>query len=342
MIHPARAGMMALRRPPTRKRHQAPAVYVRWQELKPRIHFCRFPSSHVPECVMSETESAVERRLSQRILDAYDDLTRRERKLADVLLEDPDTLALKSATDLSALAGVSKATTARFFQRLGYPTFKTAQKIARTAGSGTSPPLSVGVPQRKSGRGELAEHLANDVQNLVRSIEALRSDELNQAITSMLRAEKLWIVGFGDNYPLAHFARALLIRIKADIRMIPIGGFSVPEEFASIQSTDAMLALGIGRKTRSLRSIMRSAVHVGAQVVYLTDQASRGGSDVATVTLRCRTRGISVYESVAAPVSLITYLCSALALRMGESAMDRMQFIENIHDEWGDLVPGDL
>lgn len=285
----------------------------------------------------------MEPRLSQRILDAYDDLTRRERKLADVLLEDPDTLALKSATDLSALAGVSKATTARFFQRLGYPTFKTAQKIARTVDSGeTASPLPLGGAPRKSGRGELAEHLANDVQNLVRSIEALRSDELNQAITSMLRAEKLWIVGFGDNYPLAHFARALLIRIKADIRMIPIGGFSVPEEFASIQSTDAMLALGIGRKTRSLRSIMRSAVGVGAQVVYLTDQASRGGPDVATVTLRCRTRGVSVYESVVAPVSLITHLCSALALRMGEPAIDRMHFIENIHDEWGDLVPGDL
>jgi len=103
-----------------------------------------------------------------------------------------------------------------------------------------------------------------------------------------------------------------------------------------------MLALGLGRKTRSLRSIMRSAVTAGAQVVYLTDQTSRGGPDVAHVTLRCRTRGISVYESVAAPVSLITYLCSALALRMGEAAIERLRFIENIHDEWGDLVPGDL
>ncbi len=281
--------------------------------------------------------------LSQRILEAYDDLTRGERRLADRLLEDPDTLVLKSATDISAQVGVSKATTARFFRRLGYPSFKTAQKIARSgneAGAGR-PPLVDGLP-RKAGRESLAEHLASDVQNLVRTIEALRTDELAQAIQSMARAEKLWVVGFGDNYPLAHFARSLLIRIKADIRMIPIGGFSVPEEFASIQPTDAMLALGIGRKTRSLRSLMRSAVHAGAQVIYLTDQASRGGPEVASVTLRCRTRGVSVYESVAAPVSLITYLCSALALKIGQTAIERMQFIENIHDEWGDLVPGDL
>ncbi|SHG61920.1 transcriptional regulator, RpiR family [Kaistia soli DSM 19436] len=280
--------------------------------------------------------------LSQRMLENYDDFTRQERRLADLLLENPDLLGLNSATEISAKAVVSKATTARFFRRLGYASFKTAQKKAR---DGTAPSTAAPLPkglERRVGRGQLADHLAGDVQNLVRSIEALRSDELDLAIQSLSRAEKLWVVGFGDNYPLAHFARALLIRIKADIRMIPIGGFSVPEEFASIQPTDAMIALGVGRKTRSLRSLMRSAIHAGAQVIYLTDQAGRGSTEVATVTLRCRTRGVSVYESVVAPVSVITYLCSALALRIGQSAIERMHFIENIHEEWGDLVPGDL
>ncbi len=281
--------------------------------------------------------------VSQLVLEAYDDLTRGERRIADLLLGDPDVLVLKSATDISSQVGVSQATTARFFQRLGYPSFKAAQKAAKLGSEAVKlPKLPASPPDRKAGRSQLAEHLANDVQNLVRSIEALRSDEVEQAIVSLARAEKLWVVGFGDNYPLAHFARALLIRIKADIRMIPIGGFSVPEEFASIQSSDAMIALGIGRKTRSLRSIMRSAVHAGAQVVYVTDQASRSGLDVAQVTLRCRTKGVSVYESVVAPVSLVTYLCSAIALRIGQSAIERLQFIENIHEEWGDLVPGDL
>jgi DNA-binding MurR/RpiR family transcriptional regulator len=283
-----------------------------------------------------------EQSLSQRILDAHDDLTRQERRLADLLLQNPDALVLTSATDLSEQASVSKATTARFFRRLGYPSFKAAQKVARSGEAAAAIPVALRSGPAKAGRGELAEHLASDVQNLVRTIEALRSDELNQAITSLARAEKLWVVGFGGNYPLAHFARALLIRIKADIRMIPIGGFSIPEEFASIRPTDAMIALGIGRKTRSLRSLMRSAVHSGAQVIYLTDQTSKGGTDVAHVTLRCRTRGAALFESVVAPVSLITYLCSAIAMRIGQTAIERLQFIENIHDEWGDLVPGDL
>ncbi len=147
--------------------------------------------------------------LSQRILESYDDLTRQERRLADVLLENPDLLGLHSATEISIKADVSKATTARFFHRLGYASFKTAQKKAREGASATSAPLPKGL-ERKVGRGQLADHLASDVQNLIRSMEALRSDELNMAIQHLARADKLWVVGFGDNYPLAHFARAML------------------------------------------------------------------------------------------------------------------------------------
>jgi len=277
--------------------------------------------------------------LPQRVLEAYDELTKSERRLADLLLENADAVVLHSASQLSARAGVSNATTARFFRRLGYPSFKSAQNEARRPAEPAKEAPRIG---RFSSKADLGDHLAADVQNLVRSVEQIRSDELTQAIQTMARAEKLWVVGFGENYPLAHFARALLIRVKPDIRMIPIGGFSIPEEFASVQSTDTMLALGIGRRTRSLRSIMRSAVQSGAQVVLVTDQATRAGADAATVTLRCRTKGAGIFDSVVAPVSLLTYLCSALALRIGQSAIERLEFIHQIHEDWGDLLSGDI
>jgi DNA-binding MurR/RpiR family transcriptional regulator len=250
---------------------------------------------------------------------------------------------LRSATDISDMASVSKATTARFFQRLNYVNYRAAQKAARSVPHEVLGGLNGSkLLQAPSAAVSLGAHLDGDVQNLVRTIEQLRSDEVQAAISHLARADKLWVVGFGDNYPLAHFVRSLLIRIKADIRMIPIGGFSIPEEFASIQQTDAMIALGVGRKTRSLRAIMRSAVAGGAHVVYVTDQASRAGSELAGTTLRCRTHGAGVFDSVVAPVSILTHLCSALALRIGAQAIQRMQSIEQIHDEWGDLLPGDI
>jgi len=277
--------------------------------------------------------------LPQRILEHYDGMPRGERRLADLLLEHPTAIVDQSATQLASRAAVSKATAARLFKRLGYPSFKTAQRAAREHGI-EAPPVQFGARMRAlpSHQIDLSLHLQGDVQNLVRTIEQQRSDDLNLAIRWLARADKLWVVGFGDNYPLAHFARALLIRIRPDIRMIPIGGFSVPEEFASISSSDTMLAFGIGRRTRALRNILRSAGRAGAQLVFVTDQAGRLEVATGGVTLRCRTLGASLFDSLTAPVSLMTYLCSALAARIGESAIERLRLIDEIHAEWGELI----
>ncbi|MEM8571071.1 MAG: MurR/RpiR family transcriptional regulator [Pseudomonadota bacterium] len=277
-------------------------------------------------------------RLSERILEVFDDLTRAERRLADHFLANPDSLVLHTAEEISCEAEVSKATTARFFKRMGFPSFKTAQRMARRGveeGDGGKRVFSDPVP-RRTGRGELADHLASDMQNLIRTIEAIRSDEMSSAVMKLARADKIWVIGFGDNYPLVHFARAQLIKVKPDIRIIPLGGFSVPEEFASITSADTVLALAIGRRTRMMRSILQSARLAGADAVSITDQVSGAGLDLADVALRCRTNGLSYFDSLAAPVSVITYLCMAVAERIGQAAAERLRYIDNIHSEWGD------
>lgn len=285
-----------------------------------------------------KTPAETSAQLSERILEIFDDLTKSERKLADHFLENPDSLVLHTAAEISTLANVSKATTARFFKRLGFPSFRTAQRMARVRRDDSNHPKRVysdPIPNL-SGRGDLAEHLASDVQNLIRTIEAIRSDDLRTAVTSLARADKIWVVGFGENYPLAHFARAQLIKVKPDIRMIPLGGFSVPEEFASIRPSDALLALAIGRRTRTLRSILQSARLAEARTISMTDLASSGGLELADVTLRCRTSGLTFFDSLASPVSVITYLCMAVAERLGQSGVERLRYIDAIHTEWGD------
>ncbi len=283
----------------------------------------------------------VEVPLAQRILHEYDSLTRSERRLADHILASPGCLHASNAAELSDAVGISKATIARFLQRLGYGGLRAARQSGRTDGAGTkSRPPAGGAGAR--GSLTLASHLASEVQNLVRSTEALPSDLIASTVQALARADKLWVVGFGDNYPLAHFARALLIRVRPDIRMIPIGGFSVPEEFASISSQDALLALGLERRTRALRAVMRSAVRAGARVIYVTNQTSPASPEVAEVTLRCRTGGPGMFDSVVAPVSLLTFLCAALAQQLGEPAVGRLKLIEEIHADWGDVVPGDF
>lgn len=265
--------------------------------------------------------------LSQRILDHYDAVPRGERRLADLLLAQPAAVLHHSAAELAARVGVSKATAARLFRRLGYPSFRAARFEAR----GAAPVDTAGAPGL-----DLGAHLEADVQNLVKTIEHQRSDALTRALRALAHGEKLWVVGFGDDYPLAHVARAFLIRVRPDIRMLPIGGFSVPEEFASISAADTMLAFGCGRRTRALTNVVRSAQDAGARIVFVTDLSGTLAGE-ATI-LRCRTRGLGAFDSFAAPVSLVSWLCTALAARIGEPAVERLRRIDDIHAAWGELL----
>ena len=280
--------------------------------------------------------------MSQRILRHYDEMPRGERRLADLLLENGSAMRRDTATSLAAGAGISKATAARFFKRLGYSCFKDAQREARENAVSVrrAPP---GRPTEPSLRPKisLSHHLENEIRNLVATIEQQRTEELDEAIGLLARGDKLWVVGFGDNYPLAHFARALLIKQRSDIRMIPIGGFSVPEEFASITSSDVMLAFGIGRRTRTLRNILASASRAEARVILVTDQVSGRDAANATVVLRTRTTGGSLFDSMTSTVSLLTYLFAALVDRIGDRAIHRLELIDTIHAEWGDLLEPD-
>ena len=274
----------------------------------------------------------VHQHVSQRLLMVYEDLPRGERRLADVMLEDVDSIRYSAAGELAKRAGVSKATAARLFQRLGYSGFKAMQRELRTSEFAAAPAGTAdAVDEQLLSPGA---YLNAEVQHLVRTFEALRSDDLARAVKLLKEGEKLWVVGFGDNYPVAHFARSLLIKIRSDIRMIPIGGFPIPEEFASITERDAVLALGVGRRTQDFRNVMRSAASKGAKIVLVTGTLSPGDRTAADVILRGRTSGPTVFGSLTAPTSLLTYLCARLASEIGFKAAHRLRAIASIHAEW--------
>jgi len=282
-----------------------------------------------------------EEHFGQRILAAYDGMPRAERRLADLLLEDPDVLSHATAGDLAQRAGVSKATAARLFRRLGYPGYKAAQReirLGRAEGSRSAVPPDAAIESEPLSPGA---YLDVEVRHLVRSFELLRADDISRAVDLLSTGEKLWVVGFGDDYALAHFARSLLIKLRPDIRMIPIGGFPVPEEFASISPADTVLALGIGRRTQEFRNVMGSAARSQARIVLVADRLQAGDKSQANVILRSRSSGPTLFGSMTAGVSLLSYLCARLAWRMGDSAAERLSIIESIHADWGNAARRD-
>ena len=268
--------------------------------------------------------------LEQRILRHYDSLPRAERKLADLILGKGIGIQYLKAQDLAKEAVVSKATTVRFFNRLGYENYRDARNAAQKS----SIKLSVNEVPRQDETNPIGQdlHLSTEIQNLRHTYESLSKEKMTACIMAMTNAQKLWVVGFDDDFALAHYARALLIKVKPDIRFLPLSGFSVPEEFASITPRDVILGFGIRRRPPALKRILASGIESGAKVFLICNEHTEEQQPITY--LKCRTRGASLFDSITAPMSVIGHLCAGVAATLGDPAIDRMHRIESLYAEW--------
>ena len=275
--------------------------------------------------------------LDSRIQGAYDRLPAGEKRLADILLASIGELAAYSATELAERAGVSKATAARLFRRLGYANFNELRQQAREGITWGSPLQALGETPPKA-KGTLGVHLAQDIKNLTRTIEGLRSDTTRKAIRLLTGARRIVVVGFRNNYALAHYARGLLIHTKPDVLLLPVGGLTVAEDMAGLTERDVMLALGFRRRLPVLSRLLRSARKTGVRTILLTEPGTR---DTADVVLHCQSVGASLFDSYVAPLSLLNYLCSGVVLAMGGKGRTRLAAIEALHNDLGDFAASD-
>ena len=70
--------------------------------------------------------------------------------------------------------------------------------------------------------------------------------------------------------------------------------------------------------------------------MLVTKTIAAGDKRGADVILRGRCDGPTVFGSMTATVSLVTYLCARVAAKTGEPAMQRLQHIESIHSQWAE------
>ncbi|MCE1235882.1 MAG: MurR/RpiR family transcriptional regulator [Hyphomicrobiales bacterium] len=292
--------------------------------------------ANAPEPVASD-----DRPVEARIRAVFDGLTASEKRLAEVVIDSQGDLAAFRAGELADRAGVSAATAARFFRRLGYENYDEARRAARTERNWGSPLYELtGIGERRLAAGDFGLHIAQDLQNLARTAEMMNPAALASAIDILVAARRLWIVGFRNSAALASYARGLLVHVKADVRLVPIAGQTLAEDLVGLRPDDAILVIGFRRRPSILREILALAGEAGARSVLIADLTADRTARLATVVLRCHNRGHSLFDSYAAPMSVLNHLCSAVGLALGEEAVNRLTEIERLHERLDPLDVG--
>jgi len=276
--------------------------------------------------------------IETRIYDHYDNLSRSERRLADVVLEHQRDLPSYTATELADRAGVSKATAARLFKSLGYQTFDEAKREVRAARYWGSP---LAVVEGRTGEETLGASLQGlvqaDLANLRMTLDSLLPEELDRAVRMMATAGRIRIVGLRNSYGLGHLARHYLGFARPDIQVMPVGGASWGEEMASLASGDLMFAIGFRRRPKILARLLQTAQEMGIGTVLLTDMSATQSARHADVVIRCHSKCPAPFSSFTAAITVINYLAWALVEMQGPAGIDRLRHIDGLVSSLDDV-----
>ncbi len=273
--------------------------------------------------------------IEARIHETYDEFSETERKIADVILDYPGDLSAFTATELASLAGVSKASGSRFFQRLGYSSFEEARKLARERKNWGSPLYLEGKssPQHINFK-EYFDHEIDLLKASVHHIDPAVIDEITNAI---LASKRVWLAGYRNSYFLAGYLRWQLIQFRGDVHMLTNPGETFGEFTADLLESDLVIAVGLRRRPKELGHIIESAKAAGAKRLLITDPTARRLPSLVNWTLTVQTAGPFIFDSCSGAISLLRLLAVTALQRSGKLGRDHLKRVERQHEILGDL-----
>lgn len=274
-------------------------------------------------------------RLSLRVQERITELTSSEQKLAQVILKTPTVIETHSATDLALMAGVSKATAARFFRNLGYRDFEEVRLQARDERNLSQPfAYAAGTPANNTPGRLIAEHLELEQDNLRRSFEEMQPETLRNAARLIQSAPRLWCLGHGSDGWLAAYARQLFARLRPNVFVLG-SNHSVVEDLAMVGAGDAMILPLLGAQPKSLRPILTHAGAARVAMITVCDYenlALAQRHDMASLPCHVARYGGAVQTHTTA-LSMLRLLAISFADLARDTAGPRLRLIENLTDE---------
>lgn len=258
------------------------------------------------------------------------ELTRSERRVAEVILDDPRAATHLSIAALAQRANVSEPTVNRFcrkFEPRGYPAFKL--RLAQS--------LVLGVPYVSStvspddDTATVSDKILNAAMASLRGVRGqLDPVRLEAVIDALLAARRIFFIGAGVSSAVASDAEQHFFRFALPIAAT---GDALMQRMQAAASEPGELYFLISHtgRTRDVVDIAKLALARGATVVALTAKASplaRRSTLSIELDVEEDTDAYMPMTSRIAQLAVLDVLAASVTLRCGDALQPRLRAIK--------------
>lgn len=270
--------------------------------------------------------------VAERISLQAERLTATERRIAEVIASEPQTIAFGTVALVAKQAATSGPSVVRLAVKLGYGGFVELQAdvqrdVARMLG-----PARDRIRQQPPS--DLLERVAATEQdNVARTLNGILPAVLERVVDRLSdRTHQVWVLSGDTTAPVGETLAAALGQLRDGVTLLAGPGISAGRMLGGLRPGDTLVAIDLRRYERWLVDLTRWAVNEGAVIVALTDSPLSPLATAASDTFFVAASSVGPFDSMTGAIALTNAMIAGVAVRLRATAPDRLDTIESV---WG-------
>lgn len=275
---------------------------------------------------------------ARRIEQIESTLTKSERRVAALVLRNPELVAFRTVAVVAEEAGVGAATVVRFAARLGMDGFGGLQAAVQTDLSRRLRPAAERI-RRDSDPRLVQQHLALAVENVAVTLQRLDVAALEALVGRLSDPGSKVAVLTGDaSSGVAHQLVGDLEALRDGVVLLHGPEVAVGRRLSAFTAADTVIAIDLRRYDRQVVRAVELAADNGAWVAAITDSPLSPLASRAAATFVVQADAVGPFDSHVGTLALADLLVAAVAERLREHASDRLDRAERTWRDHGMLV----
>ena len=276
----------------------------------------------------------------QAVSAALSRLPSAERRVAEVVLHDPEAVAFGTVAVVAKRAGTSGPSVVRLADRLGYAGFVGLQQAVQRDLRRRLRPAVLRIRSAAAERGDLLDHaLSVELSNVRLSLEPLDRSAFQHAVerladprhrVTVLASEQAR--GIGES-----FAGELGL-VRDGVRVAGGSQFRVVTQLARLGPSDTVVILDLQRHERWVVEASERIAAAGAARIAIVDSELSPLAEGALAVLPVAAAGVGPFDSQIGVLAVVNALLAGVALRLRRSVTRRIDALEAAWTESGALL----
>lgn len=277
--------------------------------------------------------------VAERIRERGADLTTAERRIAEVILEAPQSIGFGTVADLAMAAQVGAASVVRLATKLGFDGYSEMQQAVQDELLQQLRPAVERI--RTADLGSRADHAAAELGNVQATLTSIDDTALALLVDRLADPDRSVAVLSSD--ASAGVARQFVDQVhqlRPDVTSLGGSDVEVRRDLALLAENSTLLVIDLRRYERWVLDAHQVAIERGIWSAGITDSMLSPIASSADATFVVGAASTGPFDSYVGVLALLNLIAMDVAVQLKDSAIERLAAIEASWTAEGTLTDG--